>query len=405
MKQGYLSEYFQGVAVKKLSAVEANLVVSNQHEFNGVQKLKELLGNERKSFNTKFIYLNDGEDDPVSDTGEMTWYDARENNPTRSEWRLYFPTTRVSQCAAEGDTLVIGKLIDGTLLTIIAEKASTIENQILWLLGVSEKTSLLFTVKDALETEQDRIQFASRIILEKIGIQPQEEDDNLLDIMLDRFNGSFPATIDFSAFARSTIKDISSLDNPDTAIVLWMQREEILFRTLEKHLVAERLQQGFGGSVDDFFFFSLSAINRRKSRAGSALENHVEFMLKEHNIRYTRTPITENKSKPDFVFPGIDFYRNLEFPNTHLTMLGVKTTCKDRWRQVCTEAARIDKKHLLTLEPRISEYQTNEMHANNVQLVIPQEIKNTYSNSQKISILNIGDFLQLVQAKQLKIKI
>jgi hypothetical protein len=30
-------------------------------------------------------------------------------------------------------------------------------------------------------------------------------------------------------------------------------------------------------------------------------------------------------------------------------MLGVKTTCSDRWRQVLAEADRIQLKHLLTL--------------------------------------------------------
>jgi hypothetical protein len=31
-------------------------------------------------------------------------------------------------------------------------------------------------------------------------------------------------------------------------------------------------------------------------------------------------------------------------------MLGAKTTCKDRWRQVLTEAIKIPHKHLFTLE-------------------------------------------------------
>ena len=34
MKQGYLSQYFKGIAAKVLSAVEADYAKSNQHEFN-----------------------------------------------------------------------------------------------------------------------------------------------------------------------------------------------------------------------------------------------------------------------------------------------------------------------------------------------------------------------------------
>lgn len=37
MKAGYLSQYFVGAAAKTLSAVEADVFRSNQHEFNGVE--------------------------------------------------------------------------------------------------------------------------------------------------------------------------------------------------------------------------------------------------------------------------------------------------------------------------------------------------------------------------------
>ena len=37
-----------------------------------------------------------------------------------------------------------------------------------------------------------------------------------------------------------------------------MEREEILFRTLEKHLLGDRLQKGFADDVDGFLAFSLA---------------------------------------------------------------------------------------------------------------------------------------------------
>ena len=39
MKEKSLARYFSGVAIKRLSEVEANPGISNQHEFNGVRKL------------------------------------------------------------------------------------------------------------------------------------------------------------------------------------------------------------------------------------------------------------------------------------------------------------------------------------------------------------------------------
>lgn len=40
MKNGYLSQYFEGVIAKRLSGVEVNSLKSNQHEFNGVASMK-----------------------------------------------------------------------------------------------------------------------------------------------------------------------------------------------------------------------------------------------------------------------------------------------------------------------------------------------------------------------------
>jgi len=154
----------------------------------------------------------------------------------------------------------------------------------------------------------------------------------------------------------------------------WMEREEILFRTLEKHIIGERLSHGFDGDVDGFISFSLSVQNRRKSRAGLALENHLEILFQECGIKYSRTPVTENKSKPDFIFPGQAEYHDPAFNKINLTMLGVKSSCKDRWRQVLAEADRIKRKHLLTLEAAISKNQTDEMESKELQLVLPKDI-------------------------------
>ena len=81
-------------------------------------------------------------------------------------------------------------------------------------------------------------------------------------------------------------------------------------------------------------------------------------------------------------------------------MLGVKTSCKDRWRQVLAEAERIKKKHLATLEPGISESQMIEMQSNNLQLVVPAEVQETYTDSQRKDLIDIESFIELVREKQ-----
>lgn len=197
---------------------------------------------------------------------------------------------------------------------------------------------------------------------------------------------------------------VSPLDDPDHALIRWMEHEENLFKRLERHIVAERLKDGFNvgdvTDIDGFIKFSLSVHNRRKSRVGYALENHLEEIFKIHGVTYSRNKVTENRSKPDFLFPDIGLYHDPQFPASHLTMLGVKSTCKDRWRQVLAEAGRIEEKHLFTLEPSISENQTVEMQENNLQLVLPKQLHETYKPHQQEWLMDLFSFVDLVRNRQ-----
>lgn len=408
MKPGYLSEYFEGIAAKRLSAVEADETRSHQHEYHATKPVQALLGSpdEKTRIPARFLYLTDDDPDPIVEDAFLTLYNCRRGKPRAPEYHLYFPTTSVSLNASEGDLLVIAKKQDGGLLVIIAENGSSIARQIEWLFGLSDLIHPGFSVKSELETEQDRIEFASRFILENIGIAVETSEDTFLDDMLGRFDGRFPTTREFSAYARSTLKDLDPREDPDLVLMTWMEREEILFRTLERYLIADRLSLGFAGKintevdVDGFLTFSLSVQNRRKSRVGLALENHLELLFSENNLRYARTAVTENKAKPDFLFPGASEYHNPAFDQLKLTMLGVKSTCKDRWRQVLAEADRIDNKHLLTLETAISTHQTDEMMAKRLQLVLPRCLHQTYTDSQQDWLMDVAGFTELVRTRQ-----
>lgn len=398
MKKGYLSNYFTGIAAKKLSNVEANPDVSNQHEFNGVAQLKKLFGSERQKVNAKFLYLSDEENQRILNEGFLTWYDARENHPTRSEYRLYFPSNDVTNLSEANDLLILSKLEDDSYVVIIAPAESTFESQLIWLFGISSDLEG-FDTKVFENREDKEINFASKFILEELGIEVEDRDENWLDRILSKFGSKFPTTSIFSTFARETLPDVTSLGNPDKALITWIEHEEMLFRTLERHIVSKQLEQGFD-DVDNFISYSLSVQNRRKSRVGHALEHHVEFIFAEHDVKYSRGAQTENKAKPDFIFPGINFYRDYDFEPACLSMLGVKSTCKDRWRQVLSEAKRINQKHLFTLEPGISESQTNEMKANSLSLVLPEELHQSYTDSQKKELLNLDDFIDFIKDKE-----
>ena len=282
MKNGYLSEYFEGVAAKRLSAVEADETRSNQHEYNATKNMLAFIGRptEPTRMLARFLYLTDDDPEPIVEDAFLTLYDSRKDQPHRSaEYRFYFPTTTVSLNAAEGDLLVIAKRRDGGLLVVIAENGTSVSRQIEWLFGFTNLAHPGFSVKSELETEQDRIEFASRFILENIGVVVEVSAETYLDAMLEKFKGKFPTTREFSAYARSTLKDLNPQEDQDVVLMAWMEREEILFRTLERYLIADRLSMGFGGDVDagvdvdGFLSFSLSVQNRRK--AVSALPSKI----------------------------------------------------------------------------------------------------------------------------------
>jgi hypothetical protein len=403
MKAGYLSEFFTGIAMKTLSAVEVDQARSNQHEYNGDKGLMRVFGEatEKHRFDALYIYLSDNDDEPVVAKGTLTWYDARKNHPTRTEHRLYFPTNQVSMVAAEGDLLVVGRRPDNSVLIVIAQGGSTIASQVQWLFSV-QLGHKGFSVREELETEQDRIQFASAFILEQLGIEPDTPAaaENYLDIMLERFGGRMPTTDVFSTYTRSTVPDLDPVADPDGALLGWMEREEILFRIMEKHLLGDQLRKGFVDDVDGFIAFSLSVQNRRKSRSGHALENHLEVIFTANDLRYERGVATEGKAKPDFLFPGSGEYKDPHYDAALLTMLGAKTTCKDRWRQVLAEAKRIDHKHLLTLEAAISTHQTDQMLEHRLQLVIPRGLHKTFTPEQQRTLLDLAGFTAMVRERE-----
>lgn len=412
MRRGYLSEYFEGVAIKRLAAVEVDPARSHQHEFNATAEMLDFIGRptEKVRYPARFLYLDDDGDEPVVEDATLTLYDARAAHPTRTEYRFYFPDTQVSMMSSEGDLLLIarrrrteGNANDPGLLVIVAENGSSMANQIAWLFGFSgDDLFPRFSVRSELETEQYRVGFAASVILESIGVEVEQRAENYLDEMLRRFNGRFPRTIDFSAYARSTLDDIDERADADGALMAWMEREEILFRTLERHLIAERLRAGFVGdqATEEFIKFSLSVQNRRKSRVGLALENHLSVVFTTLGIRHKRTAITENKTKPDFLFPGQVEYHDAAFPVARLSMLAVKSTCKDRWRQALAEADRIEEKHLLTMEPGISTNQTTEMRDKKLQLVLPKGLHATYTEPQRAWLFDLRTFCGLVRARQ-----
>ena len=407
MRHGQLADHFEGIGVKRLSAVDAEPGSSNQHEIGTTAEIRrEFLGeNHRERFPAVYIWLGEDQDGITVD-GWATHYDARINKPRAPEWRLYYPSNPVTEAMRAGDTLFLAKDRTGAILLIVAPEGSTSEQQLFWLFGLKPRGR--FFVSREFTSAEPELEFAARYILDELGVEFEEPETDRLDSIVAVFGTTFPTTAEFSKLARQTFPEIRAEDDPDAALVSWVDHEEALFRRLERRVIAERLERGFVTGdgigtevdVDSFMSFSLGVHNRRKSRMGHSLENHITAVLDAHDIAYERKAVTEHNHKPDFLFPSLEAYQAANVGDPALTMLGAKSTCKDRWRQVLAEAVKIPHKHLLTLEPGITATQTAQMEASDLQLVVPTGIQATYNEAQRGWLWSLRDFIDDVRARQ-----
>ena len=186
-----------------------------------------------------------------------------------------------------------------------------------------------------------------------------------------------------------------SLD-PDRRLLRRRECEFELYRSVEEAVELPVISAGFR-SIDDFIARAQTILQRRKARSGRSLELHTRSIFMEEGLRENQDfdygVEAEPGRRPDFLFPSLDAYRNMSFPANRLRMLAVKTTCKDRWRQVLNEADRIAKKHLLTLQEGVSEGQFREMADAGVQLVVPKPLSKSFPASVRPHLLTLESFI------------
>lgn len=184
--------------------------------------------------------------------------------------------------------------------------------------------------------------------------------------------------------------------NPDQRLLRRRDCEFEIFRSVEQVAELPLIQAGFP-TVDDFVARAQSILQRRKARSGRSLELHtrqifIEERLQE-SVHFSHQPESDLNKRPDFLFPSEAAYKDASFPKSNLRMLAVKTTCKDRWRQIINEADRIEEKHLLTLQEGVSENQFQEMVDCKVQLVVPARLIESFPKAVRPHLQTLESFI------------
>lgn len=215
----------------------------------------------------------------------------------------------------------------------------------------------------------------------------------------------FPPTIELATGAREIffeafgLKPGIVLEKPDVEILNWIRTEFDLFKAIENDRYGEIIQKTFP-TVDELIKTANTILNRRKSRAGKSLEHHLAEVFNTWKLSYTSQAKTEENKKPDFIFPNIETYFLEPIGSKKLVFLGVKTTCKDRWRQIVGEADRIPQKHLFTLQQGISANQLKEMKSAGVTLVVPKPYLTSFPKDYRDDIWTLDNFVRYVESTQ-----
>lgn len=238
------------------------------------------------------------------------------------------------------------------------------------------------------------------------SVDPDEKIIRLFKEFVSQYD-AFPTTRQMALGARECynqahrITDIILKAKPDEILLSWIDAEFQLFRYMEEKVYKDIVSQPFA-NIGSFIQTANEILNRRKSRAGKSLEHHLANIFMKNELVFEEQAVTEDNKKPDFLFPNGACYHNILFPAEELTVLGAKTTCKDRWRQVLTEADRVDIKYLFTLQQGISKNQLKEMHDSHLVLVVPRKNIPSFPIEYQSELKDLSGFISMVKRKQEK---
>ncbi|MBI3795338.1 MAG: hypothetical protein HY280_11540 [Nitrospinae bacterium] len=138
----------------------------------------------------------------------------------------------------------------------------------------------------------------------------------------------------------------------------------------------------------DRFFLSLT--QSRRPRAGMAFEVILRTLFKSLNYPFDEQQVINGK--PDFLMPSRKHYDKNAMDCIIFT---AKRTLRERWRQIVTEGVRGKCFYLATIDENVSEDQLDEMKANRIYLVMPDDIKKRTPNYLDADIIiSFEEFFQ-----------
>jgi hypothetical protein len=319
----------------------------------------------------------------------LTWYNNRNRGGTRNEFRL---TGWGGKASPIQDTESTGSLV------LFAFSQDSRQQHIcdLWLCRDVDEEEIVDAALGVVEPGEMAVLFSPNGLKGTTSLVEHDFEKPLLPAS---WNGQFPMGQDLVTESVRLVPEHGV--GIDRLLIMRREVEFELFRQLENSIASPRIQEGFK-TLDEFIQFAGSLTNRRKSRSGKSLELQVKELLERQGVHFNYDSRIEGGKRPDFLFPSVSEYEDPSTSPVKLAMLAVKTTCKDRWRQILNEASRIPTKHLLTLQEGVSEGQFAEMSESQVVLVVPEPLHSKYPKSVRSQLLTVEDFVNHIQVLESK---
>ena len=102
--------------------------------------MRRIFGTSRQNFTSDFIYYGNHHA-TEHNIVDITWYNARESHPNRTEYRLYYSENEVVRLANISDLLVVGKRNDDSIVVLIIKNGSASYRLYMSLFGMISVTN------------------------------------------------------------------------------------------------------------------------------------------------------------------------------------------------------------------------------------------------------------------------
>ena len=333
----------------------------------------------------RFAAIIDSHGTEVSPT--LIWYNNKLTGGTRDECRF--------TNWGGGASPILDPEATGSICIFAFYQANADRNAELCRVWLCDSTEEEDTAEDRVGPVEPGRAFlydASGQTLYPLEVKPADASCQLTpEEMPNEWRYNFPEASEIVAFSVGRLPSARN-QPPDERLLRRRVCEYELFRSVESVVVTPRIREGFA-TVDLFVDYANSVTNRRKARSGASLELHAKTIFDEESLPHSYNEQSEHGKRPDFLFPSAEKYRDFDYPPEKLRMLGVKTTCKDRWRQILDEADRVPVKHLLTLQEGISLAQFAQMMQAKVRLVVPKPLHDRFHRDVRPHLLSLEEFI------------